>query len=237
VTDQHDGARRQPDTAPQQPDGGRPARRGRVGPVLLALILVVLLIPAAASRFGGGRDQQPPATAAPVTTAVGAAASTPAAATATAAAPDSSASDTAPAQAAQLPPGPLPDGEVIRAAQAARRFAAAYATYRSDDPPDVAARRLAGLTTDEFAAELARSSAAAAARAEAGETAAGRVTGVRLRLIATDSVVAVVAVHQTITSPAGKQTRTRAYAVTVVPAGDGWAASAIADADAGDAGG
>jgi hypothetical protein len=226
----------QPDAARQQPDGGRPARRGRVGPVVLVLILLVLLIPAAASRFGGGGDQPPAATAAPVSTG-GATASTPTAAAAPAAAPDSRASDAASAPAAQLPPGPLPDGEVIRAAQAARRFAAAYATYRSDDPPDVAARRLAGLTTDDFAAELARSSGAAAARAEAGETAAGRVAGVRLRLIATDSVVAVVTVHQAITSPAGQQTRARAYAVTVVPVGDGWAASAIADADAGDAGG
>jgi hypothetical protein len=156
------------------------------------------------------------------------------------AAPAPTTTTAAPAAPAALA-GPLTDLQLTRAADTARRVAAGYATYRFDDPPDAAARRLAGLTTDELAAQLGRAAsggaAGRAAQTRRRETATARVTGVQLRLVATDSAVVVVNLRQEFTTLEGRTAQPRSYAVTVVADGARWVANDIADADAGDLGG
>jgi hypothetical protein len=139
-----------------------------------------------------------------------------------------------------VPPGPLEPAELIRAARVAGKVAVGYATWRFDDPPDATARRLQGLVTEDLARQLASGSSAAAGRATHAsrrETATATLSQLRLRLIATDSVVVEVAVRQTITATSGQQSLDRRYAITVVPAGPGWAASDLTDIDVGDLGG
>jgi hypothetical protein len=206
--------------------------------VLAALVVAVLL---------GGRavlqaDPSRPAASQP-------AASGPAAAvgpqqsptTATTAATTSPAS--APAAAGSddgaVPPGPLEPAELVRAARVAGKVAIGYATWRFDDPPDATARRLQGLVTEDLAHQLASGSSAAAGHAthtSHRETATAAISQLRLRLIATDSVVVDVAVRQTITATSGQRALDRRYAITVVPAGTDWAASDLTDIDVGDLG-
>jgi hypothetical protein len=213
----------------------------RAGPAVLVAIGLLVVVAMVAGRALGGGDTPtvaPTTTARPATTqaTTGTASDTAGGQAPSTAAPTAAPSRPA-ADPASPPPGPLSAAELIRAAAAASRFAVAYATYRFDEPPQAAADRLGGLATDEFAAELAHSSSAAAARTQQREVTVAQPTGVRLRLIAPDSVVAVVTVRQTVTSSAGHTTHLRQYAVTVVNVDRQWAASAIAGVDDGDTGG
>jgi hypothetical protein len=218
-------------------DGGWLGRRWVRITLLVALSVAVLLGGRAALQAD---PDQPPATQGAPNRTSGEDIPPGSAPTTTAATSTSQAPAAASHASSDVPPGPLEPAELARAAEVARKVALGYATWRFDDPPDAAARRLEGLVTEDLASRLASGSSAAAGRAthtSRRERAAAVVTGLRLRLIATESVVVEVAARQTITATGGQRAHDRRYAITVVPDGSGWAASDLTDIDVGDLGG
>lgn len=135
---------------------------------------------------------------------------------------------------------PLPEDELREAAETARRFTAAYATYRYDEGPQEYRGRLDPYVTDPIAEELAGGGGAAPAgrenltREEVVVTAAASVEGTRL--VSSDSVVVLVRADQTVESTKGTTSEDERFAVTVVDRDGGWKVSNVAPAGAGNAG-
>lgn len=135
---------------------------------------------------------------------------------------------------------PLPEDEFGEAAATARRFAAAYATYRYDEEPQEYRERLDPYVTGPIAEEIADGGGAAPAgresltREEVVVTAAASIEGTRL--VSSDSVVVIVRADQTVESTKGTTSEDERFAVTVVDRDGGWKVSNVAPAGAGNAG-
>lgn len=135
---------------------------------------------------------------------------------------------------------PVPADELAEATETARRFVAAYSTYRYDEKPAEYQRRTAPYVTDPIKSEIARGSGAAPAaretltRERVVVTAVATVEGTRL--ISPESVVALVRADQSVASTKGRTSQDRRFAVTVIDHDGGWKVSNIAPAGAGNAG-
>lgn len=135
---------------------------------------------------------------------------------------------------------PLTADELAEAAETARRFTAAYATYRYDEEPEAYRHRLEPFVTDPIASEISEGAGAAPAgqeslaREKVVVTAVASVEGARL--ISAESVVALVRADQTVTSTKGTTSEDERFAVTVVDRDGRWKVSNIAPAGAGNAG-
>lgn len=135
---------------------------------------------------------------------------------------------------------PLDADELAEATETARRFTAAYATYRYDEEPEAYRRRLEPFVTDPIASEIADGARAAPAGRETLAREKVVVTAVasveKTRLISAESVVTLVRADQTVTSTKGTTSEDERFAVTVVDRDGRWKVSNIAPAGAGNAG-
>lgn len=128
---------------------------------------------------------------------------------------------------------PSDDGgaeDLAAARDVAAAFAAAYATYRFDDPPEAVAQRVGSYVTDDLLADLRRASGALAARrdiAAAREIAEGQVEAVITEDLSGGRVVLLVAVRQVITGTDGERLRRPVYRLTVLAGADGWRVAAV----------
>jgi hypothetical protein len=115
--------------------------------------------------------------------------------------------------------------EVVAALPEARRvasaFAAAYATWRSNESSEAAAARITRYVTPALAARLRTpDSGATAGRqmlGQQGEHATGVAEAVQTQALSADGITLVVVVRQEVHTRAGVQTRRPSYAVHVVP--------------------
>jgi hypothetical protein len=147
-------------------------------------------------------------------------------------APDEQQGDPATAPTAAEPPVPAQaaaqeptEVDIIAAHQAAADFATAYATYSFDDPPAATVERVRDYVTVELAADLARSSGAAAGRKELAERrqrATGAASTVHTGDVGAGYVDVLVVARQEVTWQGGAETRWPSYLVRVVPTDDGW---------------
>jgi hypothetical protein len=150
----------------------------------------------------------------------------------------------APAGAAAARPGLtglLPDSPawIEAAAGLAARFAAAYTTWSYAQPPAAWLARLRPITAAQLYPALTRAAwtpGVIAWRDRGRLTAAGTVTGERIRDLTTGSVIITVHVRQVITSASGRSAVPGDLAVTVVRAGSGQAVWDIERASAGNTG-
>ncbi|MQA85354.1 MAG: hypothetical protein GEV03_12190 [Streptosporangiales bacterium] len=135
---------------------------------------------------------------------------------------------------------PMSSEEMAAAIEVARRFTAAYTTYRHDEDSAAYRRRLEPYVTDPIAGEIGRGASGAPAgredlaREQVVVTSAASVEGTRL--VSADSVVAIVRADQTITSTKGTTQADQRLAVTVIGGDGGWKVSNVAPAEAGNAG-
>ncbi|HEX6467638.1 MAG TPA: hypothetical protein VF069_00980 [Streptosporangiaceae bacterium] len=134
---------------------------------------------------------------------------------------------------------PFSQRDFATAADLARRFTAAYATYRYDEDPQAYGRRLRPLVTDQLLPDLVNSQAAPGITAERKRdqtVAVGTAVVDSIRDIGANSVIFVVTGSQQLRTAAGQSEDTKRYAVTVTRDGGVWRVYAFEPADAGQAG-
>lgn len=134
---------------------------------------------------------------------------------------------------------PFSRTEFAGAAEVARKFVAAYGTYRYDEAPQKYTERLSGLVTDQLLAELARghSSAGLVAQRKKDKTVAtGSASLERVRDIGDNSIIFLVTGTQQVTGGGDETGESRQWAVTVVRDGGSLQVYAFEPADAGQAG-
>ncbi len=142
-----------------------------------------------------------------------------------------------PGLAALLPASPA---WIEAAAGLAARFAAAYATWSYHQPPAAYLARLRPMTATPLYGTLAQAAdtpGILAWRDRGHLTAAGTVTGERIRDLTSTSVIIAVQVRQVITTASGRSEAPDDLAVTVVRAGGGQVVWDVEPADAGNTGG
>jgi hypothetical protein len=123
------------------------------------------------------------------------------------------------------------------AADVARRFTAAYGTYRYDEDPNAYVNRLRGMTTNELATQLQQGAATPgvlAQRKQDQEVSTSDVTLDSLRDMAKDQIIFLVTGRQHITKGGKTSDSTQQYAVTMTRSGGGWVVFAFAPANVGD---
>ncbi|GII64440.1 hypothetical protein Skr01_45250 [Sphaerisporangium krabiense] len=131
---------------------------------------------------------------------------------------------------------PLSKDQIAQAADAAQRFAVAYATYRWDEDPASYAERLKAFTTADLGTVLARdvTSPATVERNRADQVVSeGSARLKEIRDIAGGSIVFVVTAVQRITAKSGPQERGTDYAVTLTQVGSQWQVYDMQPAEAG----
>jgi hypothetical protein len=135
---------------------------------------------------------------------------------------------------------PLPRADLTAAVRLATGFAATYSTYRYDETPQDHLARLRRNATPELYAALSHSAATPGTRAERTrehEAATAQAAPAKLRIIASDSLILILDVHQVVTTKTGTRRSTQHLAVTAVNTNNGdWAISDIQSATAGDQG-
>jgi hypothetical protein len=134
---------------------------------------------------------------------------------------------------------PFSRRDFATAADLARRFTAAYATYRYDEDPRAYGGRLRPLVTDKLLSDLVNSQAAPGIidqRKRDQTVAVGTATLDSIRDIEANSVIFVVTGRQQLSTAAGQSEDTKRYAVTVTRDGGVWRVYAFEPADAGQAG-
>ena len=134
---------------------------------------------------------------------------------------------------------PFSQLEFATAADLARRFIAAYGTYRYDEGPEAYAERLSGLVTDELLTELVRGESSPGRleeRRRQRESAECTATLDRIRDIEDNSIIFLVTGKQRITRGDDKRDDSRQWAVTVARDGGSLRVYAVAPADVGQAG-
>ena len=139
--------------------------------------------------------------------------------------------------AALLPASPA---WIEAAAGLAARFAAAYATWSYHQPPAAYLARLRPMTATPLYGTLAQAAdtpGILAWRDRGHLTAAGTMTGERIRDLTSTSVIITVQVRQVITTASGRSEAPDDLAVTVVRAGGGQVVWDVEPADAGNTGG
>ncbi|MEU8801476.1 hypothetical protein [Spirillospora sp. NPDC048819] len=134
---------------------------------------------------------------------------------------------------------PFSQTEFATAADLARRFVAAYGTYRFDETPQTYTGRLSGLVTGELRAQLERDAATPGLLEERRRdqiVAEGSATLDRVRNIEDNSIVFVVTGRQQITEGDTGSSDSKQYAVTVAREGGSLRVYAFQPADVGQAG-
>jgi hypothetical protein len=132
--------------------------------------------------------------------------------------------------ASPAPALPVAPAALAAAARTASRFTAAYYTWPAARSPRTWLARLRPLATAQLAARLTQ---AAATLTAGGQSSSAAVTGYSVRLVAAGMVIVTVQARQ---DTAGTTSRV-SLAVTLVPAGSGWAVYDAEPASAGDSGG
>lgn len=134
---------------------------------------------------------------------------------------------------------PFSRQEFASAADLARRFVAAYGTYRFDETPQTYTERLSGLVTDELRVQLERDAATPGLLEERRRdkvVATGTATLDQVRNIEDNSIVFVVTGRQQVTQDGTESSDSRRYAVTVAREGGSLRVYAFQPADVGQAG-
>ena len=136
---------------------------------------------------------------------------------------------------------PVSPAGLAAATSLAGRFAAAYSSYRYDQPPGTYLARLRPLATASLYRVLASSAQAPGVQEQRTRerlTASGRVQPQqRIRSIGPGTVITIVRVLQSISSASGHTQTATDYAVTVIAEPNGWKAYDIEPATAGNQGG
>ncbi|MFF0306702.1 hypothetical protein ACFYSC_04700 [Streptosporangium sp. NPDC004379] len=134
---------------------------------------------------------------------------------------------------------PMTKQELAAAADYARRFTAAYGTYRYDEDPAAYGDRVGGYTTTEFADVLLRTfSSPGTIEANKADqvVSVGSAEVKAIRQVQDTSVTFVVTGTQKITTKAGPRGLTDDYAVTLIEVGTEWRVHNLEPADAGQEG-
>ncbi len=132
---------------------------------------------------------------------------------------------------------PFTQKDFTTAADTARRFTAAYGTYRFDEDPKAYAGRLQGMVTADLASQLQRDSAAPGLLAQRNQDREVSTSDARLdsiRDIGKDQLIFLVTGTQHITKGGATSDSSQQYAVTMTRSGGGWVAFAFQPADVGD---
>lgn len=125
---------------------------------------------------------------------------------------------------------PVTAAALAAAISTASRFTAAYYTWPAAPSPRKWLARLRPLATAQLAARLAEAAATVTA---SGQSSTAAVTGDAIRLVTAGMVIVTVQARQLTAGAAGEVS----LAVTLVPAGSGWAVYDAEPASAGDSGG
>lgn len=123
------------------------------------------------------------------------------------------------------------------AADVARRFTAAYGTYRFNEDPKTYVGRLSGMVTTDLAGQLGRDAAAPGLldqRRQDQETSTCDARLDSIRDMGKDRLIFLVTGTQHITRGGRASDTTQQYAVTVTRSGGGWVVFAFQPADIGD---
>jgi hypothetical protein len=123
------------------------------------------------------------------------------------------------------------------AADVARRFTAAYGTYRFDEDPKTYAGRLGGMVTADLAAQLTRDASAPGLldqRRQDREVSTSDARVDSIRDMGKDRLIFLVTGTQHITRGGSAGDTSQQYAVTVTRSGGSWVVFAFQPADIGD---
>jgi hypothetical protein len=134
---------------------------------------------------------------------------------------------------------PFSQRDFAMAADMARRFTAAYGTYRYDEDPAAYGQRLRPFATDQLLTDLERSAATPGIideRKRDQVVATGTAVINSIRDIEASSVIFLVTGKQQLSTAAGPSEDSRQYAVTAARDGGVWRVYAFEPADAGQAG-
>jgi hypothetical protein len=132
---------------------------------------------------------------------------------------------------------PFTQKDFTTAADVARRFVAAYGTYRYDEDPKAYLSRMQSLVTPDLAAQLQQGAAAPgelAQRQQDQEVSTCDATLNSIRDMGKDQLIFVATGNQHITKGGKTSDTGQQYAVTVTRSGGGWVVFAFAPADVGD---
>jgi hypothetical protein len=132
---------------------------------------------------------------------------------------------------------PFSQKDFSTAADVARRFTAAYGTYRYDEDPKTYVDRLRDMATPDVATQIQQGAVAPgvlAQRKQDQEVSTSDATLDSLRDMAKDQFIFLVTGRQHITKGGKTSDATQQYAVTMTRSGGGWVVFAFAPADVGD---
>jgi hypothetical protein len=199
--------------------------------LLFAGLVVVLAAAGVFLTIGGGSHRQAGAgrTSTP--------APTPAASQAGASAPPAAGPTPSPGSVDIYSLLPFSQKDFSTAADVARRFTAAYGTYRFDEDPTTYADRLRGMATSDVVTQLQQGAAAPgvlAQRKQDQEVSTSEATLDSLRDMAKDQIIFLATGRRHVTKGGKSSDATDQYAVTMTRSGGGWVVFAFAPADVGD---
>jgi hypothetical protein len=132
---------------------------------------------------------------------------------------------------------PFSQKDFSAAADVARRFTAAYGTYRFDEDPKTYVDRLRGMATPDVATQIQQGAAAPgvlAQRKQDQEVSTSDASLDSLRDMAQDQIIFLATGRQHVTKGGKTSDATQQYAVTMTRSGGGWVVFAFAPADVGD---
>ncbi|HEY0540739.1 MAG TPA: hypothetical protein VGD53_20380 [Actinoallomurus sp.] len=132
---------------------------------------------------------------------------------------------------------PFTQKDFTTAADTARRFTAAYGTYRFDEDPSAWVTRLRTMVVPDLATQLQQGAATPgvqAQRKQDQEVSTSDATLDSIRDIGKDQLIFLVTGRQHITKGGKASDTSQQYAVTMTRSGGGWVVYAFAPADVGD---
>ena len=132
---------------------------------------------------------------------------------------------------------PFSQKDFSTAADVARRFTAAYGTYRFDEDPKAYVDRLRGMATSDVVTQIQQGAVAPgvlAQRKQDQEVSTSDATLDSLRDMAKDQIIFLATGRQHVTKGGKTSDVTQQYAVTMTRSGGGWVVFAFAPADVGD---
>jgi hypothetical protein len=132
---------------------------------------------------------------------------------------------------------PFSQKDFTTAADIARRFTAAYGTYRYDEAPQAYVDRIRNLVTPDLLNQLQQGAAAPgviAQRKQDQETSTSDATLDSMRDMSKDQLIFLATGKQHITKGGKTSDSSQQYAVTMTRSGGGWVVYAFAPADVGD---
>ena len=132
---------------------------------------------------------------------------------------------------------PFTQKDFTTAADVARRFTAAYGTYRFDEDPQAYINRMRGLVTSDVLNQLQQGAAAPgviAQRKQDQESSTCDATLDSMRDMSKDQLIFLTTGKQHVTKGGKTSDSSQQYAVTMTRSGGGWTVYAFAPADVGD---